>query len=523
MAVPTDGAAGASTLRDYILVLRRRRWIVIHALVVVPLAALLFSLQQDRTYRASAEVLLNQQNLALTLAGANLSPGVAQPDRVLDTQARVAEGPTIALRTLRAVGVDDVPLRRFMRNSTVATQKNLDILTFAVVYHDYRRASQLATEFARQYTIYRRELDTRALLVARKEVDLRMQELAREGQRRSRAYADLSDRAQQLTTAAALQTSNASLTAPAGPAAQVAPRPTRNTFLGLALGLVLGVALAFLRESLDTRVRSSGEIQELLDLPLLARVPAPPKLLAQSNHLVMEIDPDALEAEPFRMLRTNFEFFNLEHRARTVLFTSAVGEEGKSTTIANLAIALARAGTRVALVDLDLRRPFLHRFFEFEGEQAGVTDITAGRARIGGPLPSTGDATQGSLEVLTAGPPTTDPGELVTAPALDELLHQLRQRADVVLVDAPPLLVVSDAMALSAKVDAIVVVSRLGLVRRHMLTELRRVLAACPAPKLGLVITGADAELESYGYPRRYGYGYGQSTSLRLPKQERHR
>jgi capsular exopolysaccharide synthesis family protein len=511
VAARTDGAADASTLRDYILVLRRRRWIVLQAIVVVPLVAMVFSLQQDRTYRATAEVLLNQQNLALTLAGANANTAVAQPDRLLDTQARVADGPTIALRTLRALHVTDIPLRRFMRLSTVSTQKNVDILTFSVLDRRRPLTRRLATEFARQYTIYRRELDTHALIAARNEVDARMKELAASGQRSARAYADLADRAQQLATAAALQTSNASLIAPAGPATQVTPRPTRNTLLGLVLGVVLGVALAFLREALDTRMRTSKEIEDALGLPLLARIPSPPRLISESDQLVMEVNPDAVEAEPFRVLRTNFDFFNLERGAQTIMVTSAVGEEGKSTTIANLAIALARVGTRVALIDLDLRRPFLHRFFEFEG-QPGVTDIAMGRALLQQPEPASADGqargvARGSLQVLTAGPPTADPGELVTGHGLDALLADFKQRADIVLVDAPPLLVVSDAMALSAKVDAILVVSRLGVVRKHMLTELRRVLDACPADKLGLVVTGAELEADSYGYPNRYGYG----------------
>ena len=134
---------------------------------------------------------------------------------------------------------------------------------------------------------------------------------------------------------------------------------------------MLGIGLAFLREALDTRVRSADEVGEKLGLPLLARVPEPPRKLRNSNRLVMQADPHGAQAEAFRTLRTNIEFVNLDVHARTIMITSAIQSEGKSTTAANLAIAFARMGKRVALVDLDLRRPFLDKFFDF-GDRPGL-------------------------------------------------------------------------------------------------------------------------------------------------------
>jgi Mrp family chromosome partitioning ATPase len=259
-------------------------------------------------------------------------------------------------------------------------------------------------------------------------------------------------------------------------------------------------------------------------------VPVPGKKLRAENRLVMLDNPTGVQAETFRMLRTNLDFATLGRDAQALMVTSAVEQEGKSTTIANLAIALARAGQRVVLVDLDLRRPYLDKFFQVDGpgitqvalghvslEQAltsvAITDPAAprtsktngnGHVKVNGNGHRKPKVVKGVLEVLPSGPIPPDPGEFVGTAALTEILEALRERADVVLIDAPPALHVGDAMTLSTKVDGIVVVTRMKIVRRHMLAELHRQLATSPTPVLGFVVTGADEE-EGYGY----GYGYG--------------
>jgi len=287
---------------------------------------------------------------------------------------------------------------------------------------------------------------------------------------------------------------------------------------------VLGIGLAFLWEALDTRVRTAQEIGERLGgLPLLARIPTPSRRLQRDGKLVMAEEPTGAQAEAFRMLRTNLEFATLGRDARTIMVTSAVEQEGKSTTIANLAIALARAGQRVVLVDLDLRRPYVEKFFKLEGP--GVTQVALGHVALDQALSAVtimdphrpspkangngnGNGSKrrglvkGVLEVLPAGPIPPDPGEFVGTAALTEILEKLRERADIVLIDAPPTLHVGDAMTLSTKIDGIVVVTRMKVVRRHMLGELARQLAGSPTPVLGFVVTGATEE-------EGYGYGYG--------------
>jgi capsular exopolysaccharide synthesis family protein len=293
----------------------------------------------------------------------------------------------------------------------------------------------------------------------------------------------------------------------------------RNAILGIALGAVLGIALAFLLEALDTRVRSTRELERRVGLPLLARIPEPPRWAQRSRRLVMLADPTGVEAEAFRVLRTNLDFFNMEHGARTIMVTSALEQEGKSTTVANLAVALSRSGQRVILVDLDLRRPALDGFFNFQG-RPGLTDVALGRARLAPLRVEDRDATQGSLEVLTSGPLPADAGEFVGSRQLASILAELRERADIVLIDSPPLLAVGDAIALSAKVDGVIVLTRLGVLRRKTVEELRRVLTNVPAAKIGFVVSGAQLEQDQrYGYG--YGYGYGGSYTPPAAKGRR--
>jgi Mrp family chromosome partitioning ATPase/capsular polysaccharide biosynthesis protein len=536
MGGATTHANHAATLRDYLQVVRRRKWIILQAVVLVPLAAVAFSLHQQTLYQAQAKVLLNAQNLASQLTGTAQYSGVSEPQtEIVQTQAEVARVPAIADRVLRSVRRTGLTAQTFLNRSGVSPSSNADLLTFSVTNHDSALAQRLVDAYAGAYTTYRRQLDTAAIATALRSLNARISQLVRSGDRRGSLYTTLVSRQETLATMEALQTSNASVVQQASNATRVQPKPTRNGILGLVLGIVLGLGLAFLWEALDTRVRSAHEIGEKLGgLPLLARIPEPSKQLRTQNRLAMVEDPAGVQAETFRMLRTNLDFVTLDRDARTLMVTSAVEQEGKSTTIANLAVALARAGHRVALVDLDLRRPFVARFFDVEGP--GLTEVVLGHASLDEALapiaivdpggerrPSNGNGrsngnghsngngnghaylTKGMLEVLASGPIPPDPGDFIGKQALSEILSQLRERFDFVLIDAPPVLHVGDAIALSTKVDGILVVTRMKLVRRQMLSELGRQLATVPTPVLGFILTGAG---EEEGYGDGYGYGY---------------
>jgi tyrosine-protein kinase len=437
-----------STLRDYLQLVRRRVWVIVAVAVVGVAGALVFSVRQEKLYEASATVLVS-----------GFDPSQS-PDMFLQTQADIAtSSPKIARAVREALGLATTP------PITVTPASNSDILTFTSTAASPRLAARTATAYAQQY------------------------------------------RAFQATLAKAhLNTARAFIVRAATQGVQVQPRLARNTVLGLLFGLILGFGLAFLRDALDTRVRSTDEIAEQLGLPLLARLPRPPAKLARHNRLLTVNDPDSLAAEGFKILRANVDIARMETEAQTLLVTSARDGEGKSTTVANLAVALARSGQRVVLVDLDLRHPFLHHFFQLEGP--GVAQVATGTATLeealtaiplvwpGRPSANGQTANQhqpagGLLEVLPAGPMPARLDDVLAKNILAGILETLRQRADIVLIDSTPLLT-SDALATSAAVDAILLILRTDLARRPILTELRRILHSIPTPTLGFAAAGSE-------------------------------
>lgn len=515
------------SLSAYLRILRRRKWILLVCAVIVPVAAYFVTASQPRVYQSSAQVYLSSADLAGALTG--ISASYVDPVQLADTQASLAQVPDVARRAIALSGVKGVTPDELLGMTSVVAEGDTSILDFIVVDDKPQRAARFATAYARAFTTYRGELDTSAIKVARQELATKLDELSSAGQTNSRLAISLRNKDQQLATLEALQTSKTYVIRTADGGAQIAPRPKKNAAIGLMLGIVLGIGLVFAIEALDTRVRSPREVGDRLDMPQLARVPPPPRDVQKNDRLVMIAESGGPSAEAFRMLRTNLDFATLDHdEIRTILITSAVEQEGKSTTAANLAIAEARAGHRVALVDLDLRLPYIDRFFELELAQ-GVTDVALGTIPLekalrhidlqtGAAAPaharSVGSNGHGSerglLDVLVAGALPPDPGEFVGSRRLGEILAQLHSAYDLVILDTPPVLRVGDAMTLSTHADGIVVVTRLNLIRRPMLSDTRRLLANAPALKLGFVVTGSsDHDDDGYGSGYGYGYGYG--------------
>ena len=495
--------------------LRRGLWIVLLTVGLATGAAVYTSLLQTTLYSSSADVFLGTQSLASTVS--NVAVPSTDPVREAATQAELARTPTIAVHALRLAHLSNRSAAALLSRSTVSAAADADILTFTVTDHRPRVAELLAETYATAYARYRRQLDTAAIVRARRDVERRLAQLKDLGDQRSAAYTILVENDQQLSTLQVLQGANTLLVRSATPAVQIQPRPVRNGALAAVLGLMLGCGLVFLRDALNTRVRTAAEVQDRLDLPLLGRLPEPSRRRRGKNGLVMLAEPQGPAAESLRIVATNLELVNLERHARTILFTSATHGEGKSTTVANLAIALARTGRRVALVDVDLRRPALAGLFSLD-DGAGLTTVSLERAQLDDVLvsiplidvnPTKNDdsstsTTQGALEGLPVGPLPPNPAEFVGSQALVSILAELEERADLVLLDTPPILGLSDTITLSSRVDGLVVVTKLSEIRRPVLQELHRVLAGAPVTKLGFVLTGASAGA-SYA---AYGSGY---------------
>ena len=277
---------------------------------------------------------------------------------------------------------------------------------------------------------------------------------------------------------------------------------------GLLAGLVLGCGVAWARDLLDTRVQDPAVVAALTDLPVVGTIgPFPPGTVSP---VVVESAPHGPSAEAFRQLRTNLQFLEIPEvdgergGVRTLMVTSSVPNEGKSTTAANLAVTLADTGARVLLVDTDLRRPSVARLLGLEGA-AGLTTVLLGRASVEDVVQEWGSS---GLWVLPSGQVPPNPSELLSSPAMRRLVQQLRDGFDYVVLDAPPLLPVADAAILSHVVDGTFLVVDVRRVRRHELRESLQGLEHVNSRPLGLVLNQVRRNESSYSYSREDDPGH---------------
>lgn len=280
----------------------------------------------------------------------------------------------------------------------------------------------------------------------------------------------------------------------------VSPRPTRNIALGAVLGLLLGGGLAVLRDLLDTKVRTKDDIEELTEATILGGIPFDSD--AFKHPLIVEADPHAGRAEAFRSVRTNLQFVDAANHPQMILLTSAIAGEGKSTTTANLAIALAQSGSSVCVVEGDLRRPRVLGYMGMTGA-VGVTDVLIGRFQLDDVLQPFGTL---SLSVIGAGANPPNPSELLGSAPMRNLLSELRQRFDYVLIDGAPLLPVTDSSVLSALVDGTVLVVGCGIVTKEQVDVAIEHIEAVNGTLLGIVLNRLPRKSGTGYYDYRYEY-----------------
>jgi polysaccharide biosynthesis transport protein len=288
------------------------------------------------------------------------------------------------------------------------------------------------------------------------------------------------------------------------PQAPVTPNKKLNLALGLLVGLALGVGVGVLRETLDTSVKGETDVKAVTDAPVLGGIAFDPD--AVKRPLIVQNDPHSPRAEAFRQLRTNLQFVDVANHPKSIVITSSVPGEGKSTSTANLAITLAAAGSTVALIEGDLRRPRVAEYMGVEGA-VGVTNVLIGQATLDDVLQPWGN---GRLQVLACGPVPPNPSELLGSQPMDDLLRELEKRFDYVIIDSPPLLPVTDAAVVSRLAGGTVVVAGSGRVNREQLKRSLEILAAVDVRLLGVLMNMLPTKgPDSYSY---YSYGYDYSS-----------
>jgi succinoglycan biosynthesis transport protein ExoP len=529
--VPDDSVEELE-LRDYLGVVRRRKWTIAIITVSVVGSAVVASLVQTPVYQGVAEVLLQARST----------------DSLFDPDSGQRNDPARAVQTEIQV-LKSRPVRDLVRKELGSAPKvsaspvgQTDVIEVKAESTDPDRAADIANAYAESYIDFRRGQAVDDLLAAAEQIQQKITELqiqidglggtaTTEGgvppeptvdssQERDQLVAQQAlfrQKLDQLQVDAALKSGGAQLVTPAvTPTSPIRPTPIRNTVVGLAVGLMLGIGLAFLREHLDDTIRTKEDVEAAAGgLPVLTIIPVVAGWKDRKTPVVASLaEPKSAAAEAYRSLRTSVQFLGLDRPVRTLQVTSPSASEGKTSTVANLAVALAAAGQRVVAVDCDLRKPRLHAFFGLENK-VGFTSVLVGDAPLSQALQRVKDVE--GLLVLSSGEPPPNPAELLAGARSAQIFEALGALAEIVLVDCPPVLPVTDAAIIAGRVDATLMVVTATETHRRRLRQALDTLAQVGAPLAGLVLNGARRE-EGYGYAYRYGYSY-QAAPPAEPKR----
>lgn len=501
-------------LNDYLRIVTRRKSIIVLVALIVTVPAVVLSLLKTPVYAGTAELLL-QQRSSETLFDPNT--GIrADPARLLQNEIRILSSAPVRAEVRARIG--SAP--KVSANAIGST----DLISVSAKSPDPARAALLANTYATAYIDYRRKQAVDDVLAASQQVQTKISDIQKQidstpnGSQKDSlidAQAVFKQKLDQLQVDGALKQGGAQLVTPAAvPTSPVEPNPVRTGLLALFLGLVLGLGLAFLREFLDDSVKSKDDLQRVTaGVAVLGLIPVVSAWRGRDTAYLVSIDdPNSPAAEAYRTLRTAIQFIGLEQPMRTLQVTSANPQEGKTTTLANLAVALARSGSSVAVVCCDLRRPRVHEFFGLENE-VGFTSVLLGKVPLAAAMQEVPG--QPRLSLLASGPLPPNPSELLSSKRTVEVFGSLQAEYDIVLIDAPPVLPVTDALVLSGRVDATLLVAVAGATTRKEAARAVELLRQVEAPLVGSVLNGVDTE-GSYGYAYQ-SYRYETPVGRREP------
>ncbi len=522
-----------------------RRWLVLACVVLAAGAAFGASKLQTPVYQAKASLIV-QQKATEELFSTSTGVDSATQDRNVKTEIKVLESQPIE-------DVVTSQLGRKVPRVHGGQESGTNILTASVSSTDRELARRAANAYSVAYIDFRRTQAVNDVLAASKQVDAKVQEIQAQldnldtriteltSQDAARLAKDAraqpspeltSVRAQrssfeglrltfkqkldQLQVDSAQKTGGAQLVEQAGiPKDPISPKPLRNSGLGLILGLLLGMGVVFLLDQLDDDLRSKEDVEAASGgLPVLGLIPEVDHWKERTIALASEATKEErIAAEAYRALRTSVLFLGLDRQMRSIQVTSPLQGEGKSTSAANLAVTLAQAGTRVIAMCCDLRRPRLHEFFGLSNEK-GFTSVLLGLD----PLQSVVQQVPGipNLKLVASGPVPTNPSELLLSERAANVITVLQTQCDVLLIDCPPVLPVTDAVAMSQRVQGTIVVVGAKETSRRELRRTIEILRQVNAPLLGTVVNGISRSDSGYGdgmgYGDRYGYGYEPET-----------
>jgi non-specific protein-tyrosine kinase len=520
------------TIHDYLAVLRRRWWVILLVVVVATAGAYYLSNRQAKRYTAAATIIYKQQLSLVSLNSAYTD--VVGLDREMSSINSLLAGPELRERVatlLKNKEIDASPgFSVSAEQQSGGGTAGSNIVVFTGDSTSPQLAASSANASAGAFVEWNKDIQRQLIDQAIPVIKSQLKKYNSKQDKLTTDYLMLQSRLQDLEILKASTTGNYRMLAPASvPDAPYAPDPKRSALVGFAVGLFAGIGLAFLLEQFDTRIRRPDQIAEILRQPILGRVPRISKKLLGESALVALRHPDGHVAEAFRMVRTNLDFMAVDADVKSIVVTSCMKGEGKSVTLANLAISMAMAGKKVIVVDADLRRPRMHKFFGLDNE-SGMSTVATGRDSLfdavkpvevqlaagesAGSIDfehwAQGTDARSRLYVLTSGPIPPNPGEIVASRRFASILEELATEADLVLVDTPAMLAVGDTSAIASRVDGLVFLVDMRMIKGPQLSTAADQLMRLPVRMLGTVVRMQQKRGGRYYYYSPYYY-YGYS------------
>jgi len=514
--------------RGYLRVLRNWAWVLIASVLLSGGTAYLVSAALPKTYESTATLIVGQ---SLQSTNPDINQLLAS-QRLSQTYARIATTTSLLAKVVDKVGLNE-PTDNLRKNVSVTAALDSTLITITVTDGDPQRAATIANTLAGELiaaspAIAGRDASVQSFIDA--DLTATAQQITDTQTTLQRLLAlpnPTADEQNQIQTlqgrlvslrqtyATLLGSSSNSganlltVVDPAIPATQPSsPRVLLNTFLTALVGLIFAIGIAFLLEYLDDTVKSGDDVEGLLGVPTLGAIIRMKGDGDRSEiyHLAALLYPRSPAAEGYRTLRTNVEFAWVDHPVRTLLVTSSIPGEGKTTTAANLAVVFAQAGRRTLLVDADLRKPGVHQIFDLPNAQ-GLTSLL--RSDEVGVAAVSQTTEQENLTVITTGPLPPNPAELLGSKRMRVILDRLSAVAELVIVDSPPLRAVTDAAILASITDGTIFVIDAGRTRRGAAASGREALAKVGARVLGVTLNRLSEKASGDYYYYDYYGGYG--------------
>jgi len=525
-------------LRQYAAVVWKWLWLIVLATAVASFFSYMAARKQPLIYEAKTTLMVGPALQKQNLSQADFWLGQA----LAQTYSEVARRQPIRQATMEALGLSWLP------EYVVKPVANTQLLEIRVVDTVPERAAAVASELANQLILHsptqpqgereqRRQFIEQQLNDLEANIKITKEEIAKlehalDGMFSARQIADTQNQiaalqqklntyqgnyAQLLSSLGEGSVNTLTVVEPATvPTVPIGPKKTLTILLAASIGFILAVGAAFLLEYLDDTIKTPEDVTQALGLSALgaiARIEGDtlPEKLITADH------PKSPISEAYRVLRTNLQFSSVDKPLKTLLVTSANPIEGKSVTAANIAVVMAQAGHSVIMIDSDLRRPVLHKIFQLPNNEGFTNALLHSNPNPDGYLQATSVE---NLRVLTTGPLPPNPSELLGSERMKGLVEQLKAQADLLILDSPPCLAVTDAAVLASQVDGVLLVVDAGVTRRGLAARAVEGLQKVGANILGVVLNKVSARRGGYYY---YYYYYYSKEGERTGRRKRRR